>query len=95
MASAARYLNLDVGELVKLTAASRLAAASLKRIDGEALRAQTDAAGRANRPSNAILLELQKQRQSAIQAGINQVKRNLSDASWKKVQALVNGGLRL
>ena len=49
----------------------------LKKINGQALRAQVDSGGRANRPSDAVLLELQKQRQAAIQSAIEQVKKSL------------------
>jgi hypothetical protein len=94
MASAARYLKVDVSELPKLVAHCRSVSATLRQIDAEALQYWTAQPGEGKAPDNAILRQFAARRQDAIQAGTQQLAQVLSPASWSGVHTHINGAHR-
>lgn len=94
MASAARYLKIDVSELPKLIATCRLVTASLRQVasDNRQMSATASAGGQAR--NVPISQALAAKREAAIMEGVAQLQRALSAASWNAVQAHMNGAHR-
>jgi len=94
MASAARYLRVDVKELPKIAATCRSAATNLRRINDSAAKLWADARANGKRPDSAALNVLAAQRFSAIQSAMDDLSRALSSASWDGLHAYINSDHR-
>lgn len=93
MQSAARYLHIDVNELPKVSATCQSFAAMIRQINTNA-RNSVSSAEKNKLPNLATLHGFEAQRQAAIQAGINQLRQQLSAASWNGLTAHINGDHR-
>lgn len=91
VASAARYLKVDIKELPKLISACELVVADLRKINDEAhlYRAGEIANGRT--PNAGTVQSFEERRQLGIRDGISRLQNILSEASWKGVHAHING----
>ena len=91
MQSAARYLKVDPSELPKLTAFCRSVAATLRQIGGDGQKYWDGEQKLQHSPDAEKMRQFSVKRQAAIQAGIDQLKNQLSKASWDGVYAHING----
>jgi len=94
MASAARYLKIDVNELPRLIATCRLVTAKLRQLDGDSRResAAATANGQGHDPWAAQARAAK--RQAAIENGVAQLQQALSATSWSAVYGHINGAHR-
>ena len=91
MQSAARYLNVDVSELPKVSATCQLVAAKLRQI-GVSARQYWEVESNSHRaPDVTRVRDFEAQRQSAIQDGISELQRELSTSGWNGLREHVNG----
>jgi hypothetical protein len=88
--AAAHYLNVDMNELAKVTARCRAVAANLRQIGLEAQQYWQGEVKNHRSPDAATVRQFAARRQAAIQAGINQLKQELSSGSWKGLQTHIN-----
>ncbi|HEY3840607.1 MAG TPA: hypothetical protein VGL72_28740 [Bryobacteraceae bacterium] len=94
MASAARYLKIDVRELPTLIATCRSVSANLRQIGEDSRRALADEAA-AGKGRDLLALQVRAdRRRAAIQDGISQLQQALSAAGWNAVHAHINGAHR-
>jgi hypothetical protein len=89
--SAARYVNVQPADFLKLNATSHAVAAALKRINLEAHNYVLELASDGQSPDVERIREFEAQRQTAIQAGLADLNRNISPVSWNGLHAHING----
>ncbi len=93
--SAARYLNVQYADLLKLTAACRAMAAALRRINIEAHSYVRGVAAVGETPDVERMDEFDAQRQAAVKAGLDQLRQEVSETSWRGLNVHINGTHRL
>jgi hypothetical protein len=91
MASAARYLKIDVNELPRVLAACRVSAAALRQIESDAHQNWLEQSKDGKLPDVAIVQGFVAKRQAAIRSGADQLRAALSVNGWSGLQGYING----
>jgi hypothetical protein len=91
LASAARYLQVDVKELPKLISTCQSVTADLRQVSNDAHQYSTNASVQGKAPEPGVLQSYEAKRQATIQNGISQVQQALTPISWNGVHSHING----
>jgi AraC-like DNA-binding protein len=91
MQSAARYLKVDVNELLKIVATCTALAVSIRQLETQMRNDVQTAIKNGNPPDYPARQVLAAKHQAAIQDAINQMQTAISLASWIGLKTYING----